>query len=240
MPDRGASVKARAQLRQERDAALRRFALILMGLVAAGGFALAALMLAYRFVPPVSTLMLARFATGEPVTRDYVPLAQISRNLQAAVVASEDAKFCRHDGVDWDALKEVIDQADEDGPSRGASTIPMQTVKNLFLWPWRSALRKAVEIPLALALDLVWPKRRILEAYLNIAEWGDGLYGAEAAAQRYFKRGAAELDARQAALLAVSLPNPRKRDPSRPSRYMSSRAGAIQARMREADLSCVK
>ncbi|WP_395665912.1 monofunctional biosynthetic peptidoglycan transglycosylase [Methylocella sp.] len=219
---------------------MRRFALILMSLIVAAVVALAALMAAYRFVPPVSTLMLARWATGEPVTRDYVPLAQISRNLQAAVVASEDAKFCRHDGVDWDALMEVMEEADEDGPSRGASTIPMQTVKNLFLWPWRTAARKAFEIALALALDFVWPKRRILEAYLNVAEWGDGLFGAEAAARRYFGRAASELDARQAALLAVSLPNPRRRDPARPSRFMSSRAATIQARMREADLSCVK
>ncbi len=240
MPDRRASVKARTQLPQERDRALRRFALILMSLIVAAVVALAALMAAYRFVPPVSTLMLARWATGEPVTRDYVPLAQISRNLQAAVVASEDAKFCRHDGVDWDALMEVMEEADEDGPSRGASTIPMQTVKNLFLWPWRTAARKAFEIALALALDFVWPKRRILEAYLNVAEWGDGLFGAEAAARRYFGRAASELDARQAALLAVSLPNPRRRDPARPSRFMSSRAATIQARMREADLSCVK
>ncbi|MCB1525116.1 MAG: transglycosylase domain-containing protein, partial [Rhodoblastus sp.] len=132
--------------------------------------ALAGLMILWRFAPPVSTLMLARYVTGRPVVRDYASLDRISPALVASVVMSEDAKFCRHHGVDWDALGEVLD--DEDGPSRGASTITMQVVKNLFLWPARSAIRKAVEIPLALVLDIVWPKRRIMEVYLNIAEWG--------------------------------------------------------------------
>ena len=101
--------------------------------------------------------------------------------LSAAVVVAEDARFCSHGGVDWSALQEALD--DEDGPSRGASTITMQTTKNLFLWPSRSYVRKALEIPIAAALNLAWPKRRVLEVYLNVAEWGEGLYGAEAAAR---------------------------------------------------------
>ena len=137
------------------------------------------LALLYLAVPPVSTLMLGRWLSGESVDRTYVPLSAISRQLPAAVIASEDARFCQHGGVDWGALHQVI--TDDDGPSRGASTISMQVAKNLFLWPSRSYVRKAVEIPLALVLDLVWSKRRMIEIYLNIAEWGEGTFGAEAA-----------------------------------------------------------
>jgi monofunctional biosynthetic peptidoglycan transglycosylase len=178
----------------------------------------AGLIVLWRAVPPVSTLMLARWATFRGVDRTYVPLARISPLLIAAVVTSEDALFCRHHGVDWSALNEVITEADEDGPSRGASTITMQTAKNLFLWPQRSAIRKALEIPLALVLDRAWGKRRVLEVYLNIAEWGDGLFGAEAAARRYFHKSASDLTQREASLLATALPNPVLRDPSRPKR----------------------
>ena len=166
---------------------------------------LVALMALWRFAPPISSLMLARYVTGRPVVRDYVALERISPALIASVVMSEDAKFCRHWGVDWQALGEVLDDADEDGPARGASTITMQVVKNLFLWPSRSAIRKGVEIPLALALDFVWPKRRILEVYLNVAEWGpNGIFGAEAAARANFERSAASLTQGQAALMAVA------------------------------------
>ncbi|ACK49789.1 monofunctional biosynthetic peptidoglycan transglycosylase [Methylocella silvestris BL2] len=197
------------------------------------------LIFAYRYVTPTSTLMLARYIQGKPVDRVFVPLNQISPNLRAAVIASEDSLFCRHHGVDWSALQEVIDSADEDGPARGASTITMQTAKNLFLWPSRSVIRKAIEIPLALIIDFLLPKRRVLEIYLNIAEWGEGLFGAEAAARRYFQKGADRLDARQAALMASALPNPRMRDPAHPSRQMTRRAATIAARLRDEDLSCV-
>ena len=133
----------------------------------------------------------------------------------------------------------MIDEADEDGPSRGASTITMQTAKNLFLWPWRSAIRKAIEIPLALFIDFAWPKRRVLEVYLNIAEWGDGLFGAEAAAQHYFQKSAKRLSLQEAALLASALPNPHLRDPAHPSRNLARRAGTIAARVKNEDASCV-
>ncbi|HMN73840.1 MAG TPA: transglycosylase domain-containing protein [Rhodoblastus sp.] len=178
---------------------------------------LAALTALWRFAPPVSTLMLARYLTGRPVVRDYVPLERIAPALVASVVMSEDAKFCRHHGVDWQALGDVLDDADEDGPSRGASTITMQVVKNLFLWPSRSAIRKGMEIPMAMALDFAWPKRRIMEVYLNIAEWGpDGIFGAQAAAEADFRRNANALTPMQAALLATALPNPILRSPARP------------------------
>ena len=132
-------------------------------------------------------------------------------------MASEDARFCQHGGVDWEALRDVVEAADEDGPARGASTIPMQTAKNLFLWPSRSYIRKGLELPVALYLDLIWPKRRMMENYLNIAEWGEGVFGAEAAARRYFGKSARDLTRREAALLATALPNPFRRNPARPS-----------------------
>ena len=190
---------------------------------------LAGLIVLWRSAPPISTLMIARWATFRSVDRVYVPLSRISPLLVAAVVTSEDAQFCRHHGVDWGALNEVISEADEDGPSRGASTITMQTAKNLFLWPGRSAIRKALEIPLALVIDRAWGKKRVLEVYLNIAEWGDGLFGAEAAARRYFRKSAADLTQREASLLATALPNPFLRDPSRPKRRQLVLA-AINAR----------
>ena len=183
----------------------------------------------WRFEPPVSTLMIGRYASLRPVERRFVPLTQISPYLQAAVVTSEDAQFCRHRGVDWGALREVL--SDRDGPSRGASTIPMQLAKNLFLWPSRSVLRKGLEIPMALALDLFWDKRRILEAYLNVAEWGDGLFGAEAAARYYFGKAAAALTPAEATLLAAALPNPILRNPARPSTGHRRLAQRLQARI---------
>lgn len=201
---------------------------------------IAALIVLWRFVPPVSTPMLARWALLRPVERQWVPLSRISTNLQAAVIMGEDARFCRHRGVDWDALRTVMD--DEDGPSRGASTITMQTAKNLFLWNSRSYVRKGIEIPLAMALDAVWPKRRVLEVYLNVAEWGEGLFGAEAAARRYFGRSAAELTPRQAALLAAALPNPRMRDPRKPQRRYAMLAALVERRAKGAApwMDCLK
>ncbi len=186
--------------------------------------------LIYRFVTPVSTLMLARWATFRPVERLVVPLEAISPSLPAAVIASEDARFCAHHGVDWAALREVIDDADDDGPSRGASTIAMQTAKNVFLWPGRSYIRKGLELPIALYIDLVWGKRRVMEVYLNVAEWGDGIFGAEAAARRHFGKSARNLTRSEAALLAAALPNPRVRNAGRPTGRHRALAGRILAR----------
>jgi monofunctional biosynthetic peptidoglycan transglycosylase len=210
------------------------------GLALALGFA--ALILVYRFLPPISTLMLARWLEGETVERHYVPLERISGFLRAAVIVSEDAHFCEHNGVDWGALREVLDRPGANGPKRGASTIPMQTAKNLFLWPSRSYVRKAIEIPLALLIDLEWPKRRILEVYLNLAEWGKGVFGAEAAARHYFNKSAERLDAREAALLATALPNPGHRNAARPSPRHAGLATRIMARARTAGplVECVE
>ena len=205
-------VDSKRPRKAERSPIGRIASFLLKGLLVA--LALVAVLIALgRFLPPVSTLMLARWASGQSVERDWTPLGQISPHLAAAVIASEDAAFCRHRGVDWRALGQVLER--EGGPSRGASTIPMQVAKNLFLWPSRSYVRKGLEIPLAMALDFAWPKARTLEVYLNIAEWGDGVFGAQAAARLYFKTDAAALSPRQAALLVAALPNPLARDPAR-------------------------
>lgn len=185
----------------------------------------------YLVVPPISTLMIGDWIRGRAVQRIYVPLEQISTQLPLAVLTSEDSRFCDHSGVDWGALNDVIDAAGDDGPRRGASTIPMQTAKNLFLLPSRSYLRKGMELPLALYLDALWSKRRMMEIYLNIAEWGEGIYGAEAAARYYFKKPARNLTRREATLLAAALPNPTRRNPASPGRGHQALADRLSTRM---------
>ena len=207
--------------------AVRLVITIALGYVAA----VVLLGLAYIVVTPVSTLMLGRWLTFQSVARDAVPLVAVAPAVPLAAIASEDARFCRHGGVDWDALRTVFEEADEDGPSRGASTIAMQTAKNLFLWPSRSYVRKGLEIPIALYLDAVWPKRRMMEVYLNIAEWGEGVFGVDAAAQRYFRKRARGLSRREAALLVAALPNPLLRNPARPSPRHQALAQRVMGRM---------
>jgi monofunctional glycosyltransferase len=187
----------------------------------------------YAVARPVSTLMLARTIEGKSYQRIYTPLRSIAPTALAAVIASEDAGFCDNDGVDWGALREVLGGAGEHGPSRGASTLTMQTAKNLFLWPGRSTIRKGVEIGMALVLGEVWSKARALEIYLNVAEWGDGLFGIEAAAQRYFHKSASQLNPHEAALLATALPNPFLRNPARPSPIQRRLAGSLESKARE-------
>jgi monofunctional glycosyltransferase len=199
-----------------------------------------ALMILWRFLPPVSTLMAARWATLQPVRRIYAPLEAISPLLRIAVLTSEDERFCIHHGVDWGQLFGVLEEAHGGLPSRGASTAPMQTVKNLFLWPSRSPVRKGLEIPLA--LDAVWPKRRILEVYLNIAQWGDGIFGAEAASRVYFHKHASALTQSEADLLATSLPDPIARNPARPTALQRMLARRLSERTASARalLDCVE
>jgi monofunctional biosynthetic peptidoglycan transglycosylase len=178
--------------------------------------------------PPASTLMLWDLVTFKGYTRDWVSFDEISPHLVQSVVMSEDGRYCEHGGVDFEALQLVL--GDSGGPSRGASTITMQTVKNLYLWNSRSYLRKGLEIPIALYADLVWSKRRTMEIYLNIAEWGPNLYGAEAAAQSYFGKPAAKLTRREAALMAAALPNPILRNPKKPGKYQQRYARTIERR----------
>lgn len=184
-------------------------------------------------VRPVSTLMLAELVTLNGYDRRWVAFDDISPNLVRSVMMSEDGQFCSHFGVDWSQMKAVVEDAMSGEATRGASTIPMQTAKNLFLWNGRSFVRKALELPLALVSDLTWSKRRMMEIYLNIAEWGPGIYGIEAAAQHHFNTTAAKLNRKQSALLAVSLPNPIDRVAGKPSRSMNRLAGVIERRARQ-------
>ena len=185
----------------------------------------------YSFMDPVSTPMLWRSLTGQRVERIFVPLSAISPALPATVIASEDARFCTHSGVDWDSLRQVLSEADDPEDLRGGSTITMQTAKNLFLWPGRSYVRKALEFPLSLWIDLVLSKRRIVEIYLNIAEWGpNGEFGAEAGAEHAFGKPARNLTSREAALMAAILPNPIVRSAARPGPMVRRLAGIYQAR----------
>jgi monofunctional biosynthetic peptidoglycan transglycosylase len=160
-----------------------------------------------------------------------VPFEAISPAVPQAVIAAEDARFCTHRGIDWGEVREALADAEEGGRLRGGSTITQQVAKNLFLWPGRSLVRKALEAPLALWIDLVLPKRRVLEIYLNIAEWGPGgEFGIEAGARRAFGKSARDLTAREAAVMAALLPNPVRRSASRPSPGVRRLAGIYQAR----------
>ena len=186
----------------------------------------------YNVINPVSTLMIGRWITGERVERVWTPIEKMSPALVRTVIASEDASFCQNVGIDFGELREAIEKADELEDTRGASTIPMQIAKNLFLWPGRALIRKAIEMPLAIWLDLVVSKRRLIEIYLNIAEWGpNGEFGVEAGARRAFGIPAAQVDTRQAALLAVMLPNPHRRDAGNPTAGVQRLASRLQARV---------
>jgi len=219
--------------RKKRSHATWRRWLARLGLVAIiGAGAVFASIVLFRFVnPPATTTMVVDKLRGGTLHRKWVPLEDISPNLRLAVIASEDGNFCRHRGVDWGAVREVIEKAESWRAIRGASTIPMQVAKNLYLWDSRNYVRKALEVPLAYTMSAIWSDRRMLEIYLNIAQWGPHLYGAEAASRRYFGKPASRLTRREAVLLAVALPNPKIRNPARPSRRMRLIADAVERRM---------
>lgn len=190
------------------------------------------LTLLYRIeaIRPVSTLMIGQALNGTDIQREWVEIDDMAPILYQTVLMSEDGQFCAHHGVDFGAMREVISEALSGDGVRGASTITMQVAKNLFLWPQRSYLRKLLEAPLALWIDLVLPKDRIMEIYLNIAEWGPGIFGAQAASMHHFGRSAANVSARQASLLAVSLPNPITRVAGKPSANLDRVARVIAKR----------
>ena len=166
----------------------------------------------------------------------WVPYGNISVNLKRAVVASEDDKFMSHDGFDWAGIKKAMAKNERKGKTvAGGSTITQQLAKNLFLSPSRSYFRKLEEAIIAVMIEWLWDKRRILEVYLNVVEWGNGLFGAEAAAQRYYHKSAASLTSQQAAHLAVMLPNPRKFEKTYPS-YLSAHAQRVLVRMRSSQV----
>jgi len=187
---------------------------------------------------PISTLMIGRYLTGENVTRKWVDLDDMSEALPRSVVAAEDAKFCFHHGIDWGSVRTIIEDAQDGEVARGGSTITQQVAKNLFLWPGRSVVRKALEFPLAMWVDLVLSKKRILELYLNVAELGpSGQFGAEAGANYAFGRPAAALSAREAALLVSILPNPVTRSARNPGPGVRRMAGTYVVRARSAEIS---
>lgn len=210
---------------------LLRWALYLLAFLVAWPIVMT---LVYALVnPPISNIMLLRALSGASINKQWVSLEEMSPYLPRAVISSEDARFCEHHGVDWHEFQGVIEDAmdKDEAPVRGASTIPMQTAKNLFLWDGRFAIRKVIELPLAMWMDLVWSKRRMIEVYLNIVEWAPGIYGAEAAAQHHFHKSSKKLTKKEAALLAAVLPNPIKRNAGKPSKGVKRIASRILIRM---------
>lgn len=187
---------------------------------------------AYRFAaPPGTILMLERKLSGDVIIHPWVSLDEISPHLVTAVIAAEDTRFCVHNGIDFEAIDDALDEAENGERLRGASTISQQTAKNAFLWSGRSWLRKAGEAWMTVVIETLWPKRRIMEVYLNIAEWGDGYFGAEAAAQKRFGKSARNLTHHEAALLAAVLPNPHKWRVDPPGPYVRGRAATLRGRM---------
>lgn len=203
------------------------------------------LVLIYRFLPPPGTiLMVERAIQGKGWDYRWRSLDQISPNLVRAAVAAEDARFCEHYGFDFDAIERAMKNNERrPGRIRGGSTISQQTAKNVFLWPERSWVRKGLEAYFTVLIELGWGKRRIMEVYLNVAEMGPGIYGAEAASQRYFKTSARNLSSVQAARLVSVLPNPLKYKAAKPGKYVqrrSRRIGGAMGTVREAGLAdCV-
>jgi monofunctional biosynthetic peptidoglycan transglycosylase len=220
---------------------MRKFALVLALAIGAALLLSVVAVLALRFTSPWTTafIMEARVHSwfdGDPrpwkLQRQWRDLDAISPQLQLAVLASEDQRFPAHDGFDFDQIQKSLDTAERTGRSRGASTISQQVAKNLFLWGGHSWIRKGIEAWLTVVIERLWPKHRILEMYLNVAEFGRGVYGAEAAAQVFYHKPAARLTASEAARMAAVLPNPKRLRIDVPSRYVLRRQGQIESQMR--------
>lgn len=192
---------------------------------------IAGLLLFRFFNPPVTlTMLISAYENRRWIDHRSVPLEQVSMHLKRAVIAAEDGRFCMHNGIDFDAVADAVEDFGERGKLRGASTISMQVSRNVFLWTGGGVVRKALEAPLALSLDAAWSKRHILEIYLNIAEWGPGIFGAEAAARHYFRKPAAQLTAYEAARMTAILPNPIRWNAAKPTAYIERRTRIIQTR----------
>jgi monofunctional biosynthetic peptidoglycan transglycosylase len=222
-------------------ARLRRGLRWLAALVLLSAAATAAQVAVLRFVdPPVTAFMAARqleaWRDGDwhfRVDRSWRDLGEIAPSVPLAVIAAEDQRFADHHGFDFDAIAHALDHNARGGRIRGASTISQQVAKNLFLWQGRSWLRKGLEAWYTLLIELVWPKRRILEVYVNVAEFGDGVYGVQAAAQRFWSKAASRLAPAESARLAAVLPAPRRYDARQPGPYVQRRAAWIQQQMRQ-------
>ncbi|MGQ9819546.1 MAG: monofunctional biosynthetic peptidoglycan transglycosylase [Candidatus Kapaibacteriales bacterium] len=194
----------------------------------------------YRFLnPPVTPIMIIRMFEGWfegkniGIKKEWVPYEEISKNVFRAVISAEDAKFMFHKGFDWDAIESArrYNEARKGKKLRGASTISMQTAKNVFLWHGRNYVRKALEAYFTLMIELIWGKKRILEVYVNVIEFGEGIYGVQSAAKNFFRKDVSQLNARESALLAAVLPNPRRWSPLSPTPYIERRVDFIQGRM---------
>lgn len=193
----------------------------------------------YRFVPvPITPLMVIRlveqtFDSEKKVRlyKDWVPMSEISRHAPQAVFAAEDQKFLTHKGFDFEAMEKAWENNKKGKRIKGASTITQQTVKNVFLWPSRSYLRKGLEAYFTVLVELLWSKERIMEVYLNVIEMGDGIYGIEAASQAYYNKPAAKLNRNQAAMIAAVLPNPIRWTPAKPTGYIRGRQSWIMRQM---------
>ena len=235
IPIPGSAARGPTAFRPARRGVFARLLLVcialLLGLPGAG-------VILYRIIPPpVTPLMVQRLFEGEGISREWRSRDAIAPDLFRAVIAAEDARFCEHAGFDRVELAKAFRDWRRGRRIRGASTITMQTAKNLFLWPGRQFLRKAAEAWITPWLEIGWSKTRILELYVNIAEWGPGIYGAEAASRAYFGKPAGALSAGEAALLAAVLPNPRDWSPAKPSAYVRERARLIRTRMADAPVS---
>ncbi|WP_431355798.1 monofunctional biosynthetic peptidoglycan transglycosylase [Caulobacter segnis] len=209
----------------------RLIGMILMVLLLVGVVGPVMTVIVYRFVPPpITFLMVQRMFEGKGLDRKWIALDDMSPALPRAVIAAEDAKFCQHNGFDFTAMQKAM-KNNERRPSkiRGGSTISQQTAKNVFLWPQRSYIRKGLEAYFTVLIETIWGKKRIMEVYLNSIEMGPGIYGAEAAAQRYFRVSAADLSNAQAARMAAILPSPLKWKAARPGPYVKRRSRKITA-----------
>ena len=198
------------------------------------------LVVIYRFLPPpITPLMVIRLFEGEGLYKDWTPYDDVSPNVFKAVIAAEDTRFCQHHGFDYGSIMDAWKSNKKGRRTRGASTISMQTAKNLFLWPGGGYARKIVEAYFTVLLELLWPKRRILEVYVNVAEYGHGVYGIEAAAQTYYKKSAKDLSAGEAARLAAIMPNPRERSPQKPpGQHLSRIRGEMRGQPAPIDSRC--
>jgi monofunctional biosynthetic peptidoglycan transglycosylase len=181
--------------------------------------------------PPITWLMVLRVLEGEGLHKDWEPIGDISPELIRAVIAAEDTRFCDHQGFDWVELRKAVDDWRRGEGLRGASTISNQTARNVFLWKSRNFLRKGLEGYFTLLIEFMWSKERIVEVYLNVAEWGPGIFGAEAAARHYFGKPASDLTRREASLMAAVLPNPIEWSPASPGNYTLNYASRVRTRM---------
>ncbi|WP_292224279.1 monofunctional biosynthetic peptidoglycan transglycosylase [Brevundimonas sp.] len=207
----------------------RRFWLTLVVVLALFPFVGVAL---FAIVPPTPTILMLRQAVrGEGLDYQWRGLNDISPNLVNAVIASEDARFCSHNGFDMDAIQKALDHNADGGRMRGGSTISQQTAKNVFLWPSRDWVRKGLEAGYTVLIETFWGKRRIMEVYLNVVEWAPGVYGAQAASQHWFDKNARDLTPREAARLAAILPAPRRYQAADPGPYVRRRGSRVQAAM---------